>query len=214
MTIAGNFQTETEEIKIVKEYLNKEGLSYKRVYKYPEASAGDVMVVFENGLYALFEVKQESCKRFQKYGEYGIDFLSAFKFKPGVDENAWKTIHNPRKFDEFLGAIDFGNETLKLGKLAYSYSDVWLFYVKDNAGNTVHLECYEGKKVETQIFFDYLRTHCQFAINKKTDIEMSNTDTWHSATFFIKPEKMVNMKVDPKTIFHNEYMLSIYNSND
>lgn len=206
MNIAGNFQTEDEEIRVVKAYLKRNKIEYEKVWKHHDANAGDVMVLFPNKLYSLFEVKQESYKRFSKYGEYGIDFLSAFLFKAGVNEKAWQTINKPQKINDFLNAIETDTKTLKLGKLAYSYSDVWLFYVKDESGEYTHLECYDGRKVETKEFFDYLKKHCCFAVNKKTSKELSHNDKFHSATFFIKPEKLKNMRITKDNLYHNSHM--------
>ena len=124
--ISGNYNTHNEEIEAVKEYLNKENIKFSKIQKYSEANAGDIIVTFPNNTYSLFEVKQESEERFlNKYGEYGIDFISSLVFKNPEDKNKWKGIHNPNEFNNFINSLDIENPNFKWGKIYY-YVDVIL----------------------------------------------------------------------------------------
>jgi hypothetical protein len=202
--ISGNFETEDAEIKVVKAYLKREGLRYEKVYKYPDANAGDVMVRFPNKIYSLFEVKRESQARFNKYGEYGIDFISSLIFKKDVDKSSWKKLHWPKDFKAFLKTLDVKHKGFKWGKIAYSYSNVWLFYVQDEqTGKYTHLECYYGKKLCNKSFFKHLTEKCQFTVNIKPQTQMSSEDNFDSATFFVKPKDLEFAKVTKDNIYNH-----------
>ena len=199
--ISGNFNTETEEIEVVKEYLKRLNIKYLTVTKYEDRNAGDVMVTFPNGLYSLFEVKRESTKRFNKYGEYGIDFISSFEFINEGSKYFWKGIHKPNEIESFIHDIDT-SKNFKWGKLYYSYSDVWLFYTKDEeTGEYQHIKGYSGKLLEN--FSSYLFKHCCFAVNHKSSNELSHTDKHSSATFFVSPDKMKEYEITSENIYHN-----------
>lgn len=204
-TIAGNYQTAEEEIQVVKAYLDKHNIKYIKIYKYKDANAGDVMVVFPNHLYSLFEVKQEGFKRFNNYKEYGIDFISSFRFKNEDMESSWKGLHKPKEYNDFVKSLDIHSNSFKWGKLMYSYSDVWLFYVKDpETGEYIHLEAYKGKDIHTSDFISYLKNNCMFAVNNKSSNQLSFSDKHCSATFYISPSKIECFKIkSEKDLYHN-----------
>ena len=151
--ISGNFDTTSQELEIVKEYLKDKKIDYLSVEKYNEADAGDVIVKFKNGYISLFEVKEESIARWEKYHQYGIDFISSFQFKNDVNKSDFQGIKNPKDLPKLLRAIDAN--FIKWGKIYYSYSDIWLFYVKDKNENIIHLEAYNVNELE-KTFFKYL----------------------------------------------------------
>ena len=204
-TIAGNYKTTKEEIQVVKAYLDKHNIKYLKIYKYEDANAGDVMVVFPNHLYSLFEVKQEGFKRFNKYKEYGIDFISSFRFKNEDMESSWKGLHKPKEYNNFIETFDINSNSFKWGKLMYSYSDVWLFYTKNpETGEYTNLEAYKGKEIHTSDFLSYLKNNCMFAVNNKSSDQLSFSDKNCSATFYISPSKIEHFKIkSEKDIYHN-----------
>lgn len=203
--ISGNYNTKNDEIEAVKAYLERENILYSDIYKYPDANAGDVMVRFPNNFYSLFEVKQESQERFMsKYGEYGIDFISSLVFKNGVDKDKWKKIHKPCEYREFINSLDICNEHFKWGKIYYSYSDIWLFYIQDKETKEyLHLEAYSSKKMDNINLFTYLKNNCEFAVNLKSEEQLSKSDKYDSATFYISPDKLAVIKATKDDIFHN-----------
>lgn len=202
--ISGNFNTEAEEIAVVKEYLRRLNVPFRDVYKYGDANAGDVMVRLYNNMYSLFEVKQESATRISHYGDLGIDFISSLVFKDDKDMDKWKGVHPPELFDNFIDVIDYHDGNFKWGKIAYSYSDVWLFYAMHDDGTYMFLEGYSGHKMESADFFDYLRRNCQFAVNNKPQTQLSHIDTWGSATFFVNKSKMDVFRVNTiQDLYHN-----------
>lgn len=204
VNMSGNFKTTDEEIEVVRAFLDREKIPYERIYKYEDANAGDVMVRFPNKFYSLFEVKRESQERFNKFGEYGIDFISSLVFKKGVDKKKWKKLHQPKDLPEFMKSLDVKHPRFKWGKLGYSYSNVWLFYVQDEKTKEyTHLECYDGKKLGSKIMFDYLKTKCPFTVNIKPESQMSHADSFDSATFYIKPSALARAKTTKDNIYNH-----------
>lgn len=218
--ISGNVNTTDEEIKVVIDWMEKMISPYKiqsivhnsekDIYKYNDANAGDVMVRFKNSVFSLFEVKQESYERFKQYGEYGIDFISCLVFAQGVDPDKWKGVQKPEKIDEFIKDLDPFSSNFKWGKIAYSYADVWLFYVKNpNTGEYEVLEAYCGRKMQGIDFYSYMKRNCVFTVNNKPADQMSHSDTWASATFFVNPKVMEPMKITPynfeQSVTHNNF---------
>lgn len=199
--ISGNFDTTSQELEIVKEYLKDKKIDYLSVEKYNEADAGDVIVKFKNGYISLFEVKEESIARWEKYHQYGIDFISSFQFKKDVNKSDFQGIKNPKDLPKLLRAIDAN--FIKWGKIYYSYSDIWLFYVKDKNENIIHLEAYNVNELE-KTFFKYLSENCQYSVNNKSENQLSNSDTFQSATFFVKPEILELYRVKKiEDLYHN-----------
>ena len=203
MTIAGNFDTYADEIAAVKHWL--ETMGYKpeecKVGKFGgEAesdaavmSATDVTVKLPDQRTLLIEVKQEAYSRFSKYGQLGIDFISVFQFKRGMTFD--RRPHYPRDYDAFMATVDTDRPGFKWGKLAYSTADIWLFYVKDDAGNYIFCEGYDYDAMRRDQLITYLRENCQFAVNKKSGDQLSRYDTWQSAVFFVNPPQLEKYRI-------------------
>lgn len=198
MTISGNFNTYDDEIAAVKHYLAQLGYNPDdcSVTKFGGAnehdtnvmSATDVTVKMPDNRTILFEVKQESYKRFSHYGQLGIDFISMFHFKPGRSFD--RRPHGPADFRSFMDTVDTTTPDFKWGKIAYSTSHVWLFYVKDYAGNYFFSEGYDFAQMKHDKICNYLSSSCQFAVNRKDGDQLSRFDTWQSAVFFVNPEQL------------------------
>ncbi len=198
MIISGNYNTAARETEIVKKIFTANGISFITAEKHADADAGDVLVTLGSGKKILIEVKEEIYTRFSKYGDLGIDFISAFSFNQGVDIDAWKgKPKSPRLYDDFIADIDKTN--MKPGKVFYSKSDLWLFFVENSAGLYYH--CFlDGKKVVSEKFREYLRKNCFFAVNNKPRWQNSYFDRHQSAVFFInhKDKEITDRTVDIK----------------
>lgn len=200
MNISGNFNTEEREIFIVKQILEKNNIPYKEVSKLPEADDGDVKIVFQNGIEKIIEIKEEKFERFIKFGDYGIDFISVFHFKSDVAKKRWKgRLCKPSEFKEF-----YKNENIivqKEGKISYSKSDLWLFYVM-NRDEIYHYSFFDGEFMTSKEFKLFCSEKCQFACNSKNEKQVSHRDTYESAVFFInnKNEVLLKNKVDIKNL--------------
>lgn len=187
MNVSGNFATTEREIEVVKRILAKEAVSYAQVTKNADPDDGDVLVRLDNGKTILIEVKEERYDRFAKYGDLGIDFISVFHFKKTA--RAWKGApKSPNLLSAFLEDID-RKKPYKGGKIFYSKSDLWLFFVENNGELQYYF--FDGKRLLCDEFRTYLKTHCLFAVNNKPSWQMSNTDAHNSAVFFIKPDDSV-----------------------
>ncbi len=195
MNISGNYNTTNREVAIVAEIFDMYGIEYKDVHKYEIADDGDVKVVLPDNREILIEVKEESYRRFLEYGDLGIDFISAFSFKFPNGETIWKGApKRPHRLRELLSSI----EIQKLGKLSYSKSDLWLFFVVDTNENLYFHAFFDGKKMTSKEFYKYLSQNCCFAVNNKPFWQLSNRDSHHSACFFINNENnlLKQYKVD------------------
>lgn len=178
--ISGNYNTEDEEMYIVKLLLNKSGIKFNNIYKSLNADNEDIVVEI-NGNQIKIEVKSESPIRIKKYNDLGIDFISAFNFRSAKYENKWKgSPKNPAFLEEFESEINI----LKSGKIIYSKADLWLFYSVDN-DNIIFNDWFTGEYMTSHAFVNYLRQHCNFAINNKPKTQMSYYDNHQSAVFFI-----------------------------
>lgn len=183
MNISGNYNTENREIEIVKRIFDKHSIPYLRIEKYENADDGDILVQLSEQKQLLIEVKEESSERFEKYGDLGIDFISAFQFKTKEYEEKWKTgPKSPRLLPTFWADVDTDTH-FKLGKLSYSKSDLWLFFISD--GKRFRYRFFDGKKIVCESFRNYLKKHCLFAVNNKPSSQESHSDKHHSAVFFI-----------------------------
>lgn len=191
MNISGEYNTTSKEISIVKLFLDINKIEYKSINKYKESDAGDVIVKFNNNLELLFEIKEENSDRIKKYGQYGIDYISSCVFKDKESINYWRGAHSSKEFKDFLSSIDYKNVGFKWGKIKYSRADVWLFFAKDYTTNSlIFINAYSARKIKESDLLTYLQENCQFAVNNKSIDQLSNSDTHHSATFFIDIEKM------------------------
>ena len=178
--ISGNYNTENEEMYVVKLLLNKSGIKFNNIYKSLNADNEDIVVEI-NGNQIKIEVKSESPIRIKKYNDLGIDFISAFNFRSAKYENKWKgSPKNPAFLEEFESEINI----LKSGKIIYSKADLWLFYSVDN-DIIIFNDWFTGEYMTSHAFINYLRQHCNFAINNKPKTQMSYYDNHQSAVFFI-----------------------------
>lgn len=182
MNISGNYHTKTREINIVSKIFDMYRINYKSITKHPSANDGDILVVLPDNRKIIVEVKEESYKRFIKYGDLGIDFISAFFFKNPCDELIWKgSPKHQSRLDSFLNSINIQ----KYGKLFYSKSHLWLFFVCDENEELYYHSFFDGQAMTSKKFYNYLSDNCLFAINNKPDWQLSYGDAHHSACFFI-----------------------------
>ncbi len=196
MNISGNYNTITREVNIVSKIFDMYGIKCKSVSKYQNADDGDILVVLHDNSEILIEVKEEFYERFCKYGDLGIDFISAFFFKNPHDERIWKgSPKPPNRLASFLASIN----VQKHGKLSYSKSHLWLFFVCDKNKNLCYHAFFDGRKMTSKEFYNYLSKNCLFAVNNKPFWQLSHGDTHHSACFFINHK-------DP---FLNQYKVSL-----
>ena len=182
MNISGDFNSTQRELGIVKKIFDAESIEYESIEKNADADAGDVLVKLKNGRQILIEVKEEKYDRFIKYGDLGIDFISVFYFKNGHAN--WKgSPKSPRLLENFIADID-RRKYYKDGKVVYSKSDLWLFFVSKDG--EIYYYCFlDGKKVVKEEFISHLKKNCLFAINNKPFWQNSNKDDFNSAVFYI-----------------------------
>ena len=198
MNISGNFQTADREVAIVKRILDEKAISYLKVEKYGNADDGDVVVVLPDGREIVIEVKEEEYNRFVKYGgDLGIDYISAFHFKYGVNSFYWKKQHGPEDLEEFKRVIDT-TRYYKEGKVFYSKSDLWLFFVVDPNDEFYYCKFFTGDGMTSREFINYIETHCIFTANRKPQSQMSHNDRHSSACFFLNHRDRIleNYEVD------------------
>ena len=212
--ISWNFNTHNEEIEAVKSFLHNlwidtnwckiEKFWQDKEWKDTNAkTAWDVYVKFNDKTFLLFEVKEENLKRISKYNELWIDFISVFKFKKGIKHRTW--IYNHNEYESFIQSVDIDDPQFKWGKIANSISDIRLFYCKDKNWDYLFLDWYDFKKLKDAKFFNYLKTHCQFAVNNKTNDQLSYNDTWWSATFFINRKLMEKYRIKTKEQLYHDW---------
>lgn len=184
-SMSGNYNTAEKEVEIVKKLLNVAGVEYASVQKYEgNPDDADVTVTLRNRKQVTVEVKEESYARIQKYGDYGIDFISAFQFKDDSMAKLWKgSPKKPKEFNNFIAKID-QNRPMKRGKIFYSKADLWLFFYNDGTEN--HGSFFDGPAMTSPSFRTYLKNNCDFAVNNKPVSQESWKDQHHSAVFFIK----------------------------
>ena len=202
MNISGDYNTTEKELSCVEALFQHYGINFEKIEKNPNANDGDVLVTLSDGRVIGIEVKEESCTRFQKYGDLGIDFISVFHFKR--DAIDWKGApKRPQLLNRFLGDID-KTQPFKYGKLYYSRSDLWLFFVTDENDIKYHA-FFDGRAMVSNDMKDYLTNNCLFAVNNKPSWQLSNSDPHNSAVFFINHnDRFLNrFKVDLNTFINN-----------
>ena len=183
--ISGNFSTANREVYAVQKILNDNNIAYQSVTKYNKPDDGDILVILANGRQFVVEVKEEDRPRFKKYGQLGIDFISAFHYINPASASSWKGVKSgSANVKNFLASVDMTNN-YKGGKIYYSKSHLWLFFVMDNKNNFVYYDFFDGQFMTSQAFKNYLFTNCQFAVNNKPFWQMSNSDNYNSAVFYI-----------------------------
>ncbi len=166
----------------------------------------DAIVKFKNDWKMLIvEIKEEEFYWFNKTGNIGLDYISAFKFINELEKQ--KTISNNfwiKKEDllNFKGKI----EILKGGKLMTCDSDIQIFYAENSKGETIFLRAYNNIKLKENI--NYFETNFNLRINNKA-IYDSSTDNWESCAYFVNPNKDVFLKsIEIKTIDNLMELLS------
>lgn len=185
MNISGNYDMAEREVAVVKKILDGNAIPYKEVKKYENADDGDVLVVLADGREVLIEVKEEDYARFLKYGgDLGIDYISAFQFKRGVNPYDWKRQHRPAELSAFKQDIDM-QSYVKWGKVYYSKSHLWLFFVMDDNGGFHYCKFFRGAGMTSKEFIDYVENNCIFTVNMKSAVQMSYGDRHHSACLFL-----------------------------
>lgn len=198
MNISGNYNTTSREVKIVAKIFDMQKIPYKSVSKYENANDGDVLVILPDEREILIEVKEESYKRLIRYGDLGIDYISAFYFKNTQAKSKWSGRHKGLSdLNAFLATID-RTRPYKRGKIGYSKSDLWLFFVVDDNDRLCYHAFFDGNAMISKEFYDYLAKNCPFAINNKSEEQLSHSDEHSSACFFINhKDKFLNeYKVD------------------
>lgn len=202
MNISGNFETTNRELLCVKSAFKECGIEFEKVEKNSIANDSDVLVTLKNGTIISVEVKEESDKRFEKYGDLGIDFISVFHLKQGSCN--WKGApKKPMLLNKFLNDIDY-SKPYKDGKIVYSKADLWMFFV-GNPYNFKYCEFFSGQDMISKEMRDYLSNNCCFAVNNKSSDQLSYSDNFNSAVFFINHnDAFLNQyKVDLKMFIKN-----------
>lgn len=207
--MSGNFETEDAEVKYVTDWLLQEvALNEKEsflpgrdftVRKYAVADDADVVVEFRNGRKFTVEVKEEEDWRFSKWGEYGLDYLSCFRFKNGIAQQErlkWRRPTDPSQLRRFENQI----EVKKPGKMLYSKANIWLFVVRNKNNQYKLLRGYSLKKMKKAGFFDEVKRTCKFCVNAKPATQMSHSDNFESACFFVNPKMMADFIVEGNEI--------------
>ena len=190
--IMSSYDTEKEEIQVTKDFLKQFGYEVD-VQKYPDRNAADTVATI-NGETYTFEIKQDELWRFQKYHEYGIDFISYFQFLDG--ETFDTRVHHPKDIDNFLDIIDY-NAPFKWGKAVYSLADIWIFYTKNPDGTYYHLAGYDMQLLRDEVDFpQFLRDNCCFARNSKRKVDVAG-DNFSSAVFFLSPALIERYRIAP-----------------
>lgn len=129
-----------------------------------------------------------------------LTFYRLFIFQG--NESRWKGApKNHELLNDFFKDID-RERYFKEGKMFYSKADLWLFFVMDN-DRFVYYAFFDGKKMISNEFREYLTQNCKFAINNKTINQLSNLDPYNSAVFFINHE---NPLIKQFEIDLNEYI--------
>jgi hypothetical protein len=149
----------------------------------------DARVTLPDGTQFLVQVKEEETKWYNRTGNIGLDFISAFMFKDSEFENLYlnelKRWVPCEKIKTFLEQI----EVLKWGKLRTRDAHVHVFYVKDKVigGREIPLllKTYCNSWLQSQQFIGYLISAYDLRINDKGVYGIS--EDWHSAAFFVKP---------------------------
>lgn len=218
MNQSGDFNSSSDEIYAVASYLQWLGIDTTKckIEKFGQdhygndtnaKSAGDIYVTLPDKTYLLFEVKEEKFDRIVEYNQLGIDFISSFRYKDEtIDHSKWTHPHSGIiDYQQFIQSIDTDDAKFKWGKVGYSSSDIWLFYCKDQ-NEYVFADGYDFVKMKECHFFNYLKDNCLFAENSKNKKQLSCSDTWRSATFYIDRFQMEKYKINSiQNIHHDSY---------
>ncbi|HRK28323.1 MAG TPA: hypothetical protein PK239_13695 [Chitinophagales bacterium] len=135
----------------------------------------DLKCLLKNGACLVVEIKEEERYWYNRTGNLGLDYISAFHFNQKRDfwlqNNYWIQKYH---YTQFLQDITVS----KWGKLITCDADVQLFYVQDQ-----FCQMYSNAALQHPDFVAYLNTHYNLRINKKSDYQLA--DDWESAAYYI-----------------------------
>lgn len=172
---------------IIKEWNNNNEWLSDIVDSYEADNTGfhDYNLLLKNGKQVIIEIKEEEYYWYNKTGNIGLDFLSAFNFKNDlikkyyIDKNFWV---DKGTIDVFLSEKI---NVLKYGKLINCDAHIQLFYCENKKRNPVLIKAYNNEKLKEKSFIEYLKKYYDLRINNKKYYNLK--DNWESAAFFVKP---------------------------
>ena len=138
-------------------------------------------------------IKEEEIYWYEKTGNLGLDFISAFYFKrPEYKIDLVKNNYciNSSQIENFLN-----NQITvsKWGKLYTCDSNIHIFYVEDK-----FCRAYSNNKLKSKEMINYLKLNYKLRVNKKNEYGLS--DDWESAAFFVKPNDLELKKCEINTL--------------
>jgi len=150
----------------------------------------DAKVILPDSTVFFVQVKEEEKSWYQKTGNIGLDYISAFKFiNQQYEDQYLKKFRRwipPEEIESFLSRIVVS----KWGKLETCDAQVHVFYVKDRVVNgreePLLLKTYCNSWLKSEKFRSYLLSNYRLRINDKKRYGIE--EDWHSAAFFVKPE--------------------------
>ena len=183
---------QNREIMIVEKWINNiRGL--KDIVKFVnKANTGfhDVRVGFiDNRADLIIEVKEDEFYWYNRTGNLGFDYISAFTYNNdnirnfAQQNNLWI---KPSSIAYFLDNITIH----KMGKLVTCDADIQLFYV-ENKGEVILLNAYFNSLL--QAYLPNIQQQYSMRINNKK-IYDSRNDTWESSAYFINPNQDQKLK--------------------
>jgi hypothetical protein len=146
----------------------------------------DAKVILPNGTVFFVQVKEEEKSWYEKTGNIGLDYISAFDFEDQYSKkfNYWIP---PKEIESFLNKI----RVRKWGKLKTCDAQVHVFYVKGRVVNgreePLLLKTYCNSWLKSEEFQRYLLSNYRLRINDKKRYGIE--ENWHSAAFFVEPEE-------------------------
>lgn len=136
----------------------------------------DIKCLLKNGQTLIVEIKEDERYWYDKTGNVGLDYISAFRFLR--NRQRWTSGGNywvvPTEYSDFLKDID----VKKWGKLKTCDAHIQLFYVKRKFAHI-----YDNRQLQSTNFINYLNATHRLRINKKSDYNL--TDNWESAAYFL-----------------------------
>ncbi|MFW5649525.1 MAG: hypothetical protein ACOCG5_10580 [Candidatus Alkaliphilus sp. MAG34] len=188
----------TREGMIVRKWINNNTWLRNAIRKFRPDNTGfhDYKIQLKDGTIFTVEVKEEEYYWYNRTGNIGLDFISAFYFRSGERERYWK---NRRHYWVPIDEIDiFLNRDIdvsKWGKLRTCDADVQLFYI-ENKNRAILMKAYNNNRLQDQQFINYIKGNYRLRINKKSDYGLS--DSWESAAFFVKPQdrKLIECEIN------------------
>jgi hypothetical protein len=164
--------------KYLKKILNNNDSIFK--VEKDNTSFHDLKVLINSNYYTI-EVKEDEFYWFNKTGNIGIDYISAFNYKNGID---LKLINNNWVKKEAINEFKNSITIHRLGKLFTSDADFQFFFVEKN-NEFFFSKLYSTKKLQSKDFVSYLERNYDLRINNKSNYQID--EKWESAAFFINP---------------------------